>query len=78
MDECRDVVRRVYALDEPWRSRFLDLIAHEACPSWNGRGEPSEKQMVTWLRDYELRLWVMALLRAWGALKDDRETGTRD
>jgi len=60
------VVDALLALDEPWRSRFLHLVANTATGwTWNGRGEPTREELEAWLKDLGLRLEVTALLRAW-------------
>ena len=60
------VADALLALDEPWRSRFLHLVANEATGwRWNGRGEPTREELERWLEDLKLRLRVVSLLRAW-------------
>ena len=55
----------LFSLDEPWRSRFLALVARTAIgDSWNG-SPPKRAQIATWLRDLRLYRDVTQLLEAW-------------
>lgn len=64
--QARETVDTLLTLEEPWRNRFLHLIANEAAGwQWNGRGEPTREELEGWLEDLGLRLWVTALLRTW-------------
>lgn len=64
---AREVVDALLALDEPWRSRFLEYMANQATGwRWNGRGEPTREEMEDWLReDLELRMKVVKMVRNW-------------
>ncbi len=80
-----EVVEALYALEEPWRSRFLHLVANKATGwRWDGRGEPTREELEEWLTDLRLRRWTAALLRAWtgstiagGGGKHEAETERR-
>ena len=64
------VVEILLRLDEPWRSRFLKLIARTVVSTWDGRN-PTREELTGWLkRDLELYRWTLQLLHAWGAFKD--------
>ena len=66
MAHAKEVADALLALDEPWRSRFLHVVANMATGwSWNGRGEPTREELEEWLDDLELRLQVTYMLRAW-------------
>ena len=59
------VIEAILSLDEPWRGRFLVVIARTATVNWDGRC-PTEGELEEWLqRDLWLHLWVVRLLRAW-------------
>jgi hypothetical protein len=55
----------LFALEEPWRSRFLTLVAGQATAwTWAG-GPPTRGEVVTWLTDTGLRRYVRLMLNAW-------------
>ena len=64
---AEDVADEVLALDEPWRGRFLTVIAGLASGGrWEGEEEPSRGVLVGWLRaDLTLRRQVVQLLTTW-------------
>ena len=64
---AEDVADEVLALDEPWRGRFLTLVANLATGGvWDEEDVPSREVLVAWLRaDLSLRFRVIQLLNAW-------------
>ena len=57
----------LYALDEPWRSRFLTLIASIAAGHGHSGRIPDRRQVTTWLRqDVALQQQVRQMLKTWG------------
>ena len=58
------VTDRVYALDEPWRTRFLQLIASYAQIRPSG-GAPTRDDVLGWLGDERLNEQIRLMLRAW-------------
>lgn len=61
-----EVADALLALEEPWQSRFLVLVANMAIGwNWNGRGGPTREEALVWLEDQSLRRDVVRLLRAW-------------
>lgn len=68
------IVQNLYALDEPWRSRFLTLVAQKANDwHWNGR-EPDHEEVVSWLlENLTLQREVDHLLRNWTSPRTRRE-----
>ncbi len=59
------VLRMLYSLDEPWRSRFLILTAQLATGwQWDGR-EPEWAEVEAWLSDCALQRSLRALLYIW-------------
>ena len=64
VQRAASVAEHVYALSEPWRGRFLDLIARSACDDRAG-DQPSEEQVLVWLCDEELNEQIRLMLRSW-------------
>lgn len=64
----RALAEQVLSLDEPWRGRFLGLIASESetggIDGWNG-GIPSAAQLANRLLDQDVYRKVDGLLRIW-------------
>ena len=59
------IVEAMYGLDDPWRTRFLELTAHLATGNGNGR-VPDRVEVETWLRQNRfLRRKLRSLLRTW-------------
>lgn len=76
--DARCIVGALYRLDEPWRGRFLVLVANLATGwRWAGR-EPERGELTGWLENsLSLQRYTVLLLRRWtGELRGrDRETG---
>ena len=66
------LIRALFSLEEPWRSRFLDLVANLATNStWDGR-PPTREEVTAWLSaDLDLYREVKLLLDAWLRPKPD-------
>lgn len=64
--DVEGLVDDLYSLSEPWRSRFLQLVAERATGrTWNGR-RPTREELAIWLgTDLGLYREVLLLLRAW-------------
>jgi hypothetical protein len=58
------VTERVYALDEPWRSRFLHLIASYA-QTRQPSNTPSRADVLRWLGDERLNEQISLMLHSW-------------
>jgi hypothetical protein len=56
----------LFYLEEPWRGRFLDLVANLATSwAWPG-GQPTREEVTAWLgADPNLYQRVWSLLQAW-------------
>ncbi|MDY6876760.1 MAG: hypothetical protein SWK90_11245 [Chloroflexota bacterium] len=56
----------LFSLDEPWRGRFLDLVAKQATRwRWDGR-QPGREEIAAWLgASPGLYQEVTLLLNAW-------------
>jgi hypothetical protein len=55
----------LFSLDEPWRSRFLELVANEAT-GWGWEGQPpTREEIAIWLSNGELHQKVTQILNAW-------------
>ena len=66
MAACESLANALYALDEPWRGRFLELVAEMATRGgWNGR-RPKRDDIVSWLStDHALFRQTERLLDTW-------------
>jgi len=64
--EVEDLVEVLFSVEEPWRSRFLDLTANLATGwTWDGQ-QPNKARVETWLRaDPDLDRKVRVMVRAW-------------
>lgn len=59
------LVKALYALDEPWRERFLVLTANRSAWQW-GERVPERADLITWLEgSFILRQYTLRLLRGW-------------
>jgi NADPH:quinone reductase-like Zn-dependent oxidoreductase len=55
----------LFSIDEPWRSRFLELVANEAKGwRWEER-PPTREEVATWLNDGELHQKITQILNVW-------------
>jgi hypothetical protein len=65
----------LFSLDEPWRGRFLLLVATQAT-AWGENGQqPTPEEVTVWLcANPPLRRWVSLLLYVWQGPKR-RPTG---
>ena len=62
MNEADRVAEQIFALDEPWRGRFIAYIKTHV----NGDClSVDESRVNVWLRDPLLRRLIEALLKAW-------------
>jgi len=66
MAACELLTNALFALDEPWRERFLNLVADMATSGvWNGQ-PPRRDDVVGWLStDVVLFRQTERLLAAW-------------
>ena len=64
--KAKSLTEALFSLEEPWRGRFLDLVANLAT-SWTWDGQrPTRKEVTTWLSaDLELYREIKQLLEAW-------------
>ena len=59
------LTKDLFSLEEPWRSRFLELVANETMDwEWEGQS-PTQEEVATWLSDGDLHQKVMQILNAW-------------
>jgi len=63
-----EITDEILSLEEPWRSRFLTLIASRATGKrdW-GDAMPTREDVVSWLQDLNLRCTVRRMLDAWSS-----------
>ena len=60
------LVEDLYALEEPWRTRFLELIAKLATGQQWGNQTPSRNMTEAWLlENKQLRNQIAQMLKAW-------------
>lgn len=59
------LAERIFELDEPWRSRFLNLIVDRAALSTVDGGAPNQSTVESWLQDPKLYNQVRHLLGTW-------------
>ncbi len=71
--DVEGLVDDLLSLSEPWRSRFLRLVAERATGgAWNG-DRPTRRELAAWLgTDLGLYREVSLLLRAWKRNVPDR------
>jgi hypothetical protein len=63
---AESLTETLFSLEEPWRSRFLYLIANRATGGQVCREQPPSKEEVTnWLGNGSLQQAVTLLLKAW-------------
>lgn len=64
--DVEQLIEALYSLREPWRGRFLRLVADLATDgAWNGR-EPTREDLLTWLGgNLQLLRHVNLLVEAW-------------
>jgi hypothetical protein len=61
----KSLVETLFALEEPWQSQFLIMMANLAT-NWTWNGEtPTREEIVTWSKDQNVRREVALLLYAW-------------
>ena len=64
-ERAKSLTATLFSLEEPWQSRFLDLVANQATGwAWNGR-PPTQDEVTTWLGDTDLYREIARLLHVW-------------
>ena len=64
------LIEALYALDEPWRERFLVLAANLATGWQWGEDEPDRAELAAWLEEsLVLQRMILSLLRRWTGAK---------
>ena len=64
-ERAKSLADTLFSLEEPWRSRFLYLVANQATGwAWNGR-PPTQEEVTTWLGDVDLYQETARLLYVW-------------
>ncbi len=64
-ETAESVATVLFALEEPWRSRFLDLVADRAMAGTRGGRIPTFDEVTQWLSDRGLCQRVTQLLNTW-------------
>jgi hypothetical protein len=57
-------------MDEPWRGRFLTLLADQATGGTWGEEPPGHEQVAAWLDDPALFSMIGQMLDAWLASRE--------
>ncbi|MCJ7550586.1 MAG: hypothetical protein MUQ30_13005 [Anaerolineae bacterium] len=65
-----DLVDRIEALSEPWRSRFVDLVTQRAGVPLSCESPPPRTQLAVWLSDQQLSRMIQLMLRTWTHRED--------
>lgn len=68
-ESAEALAEALLTLDEPWRSRFLTLLASRAAEQSAVKDVPTREEVVGWLRRSDLRQELEVLLRGWARLK---------
>ena len=56
----------LFSLEEPWRGRFLELVAKSALHCAQDKRQPTQEEVTTWLAARPtLCQWVGLLLNKW-------------
>nr|HID12944.1 hypothetical protein [Anaerolineae bacterium] len=65
-ERVMSLTEALFSLEEPWRGRFLTLVANRATSgTWNSR-QPTREEVAAWLEaDLDLCREVTLLLNAW-------------
>ena len=56
------LAEQLFALDEPWRSRFLEFVVSRVRTA---DGTPSQDELASWLENHKLYQQVHSMLRMW-------------
>jgi hypothetical protein len=63
--KAESLTEALFALEEPWRSRFFCLIARRARGQADEDLSPTRDEVMAWLSNGNLQRAVDRLLRAW-------------
>jgi hypothetical protein len=62
---AKSLTESLFSLEEPWRSRFLSLVANQATGwKWNDQ-PPTQREVANWLENNALQQKVTRLLAGW-------------
>ena len=71
MQSPRSLAENLFSLEEPWRGRFLILVAQQATRwTWDGQ-PPTRDEVATWLGDGNLHQVVTQLLNTWQKCEEE-------
>ena len=65
IERAESLTNALFSLEEPWRSRFLDLVANQATGQARDGAIPTPDEVTTWLGDTGLYRRIMRLLYVW-------------
>lgn len=70
-NRAESLAENLFSLEEPWRGRFLTLVAQRATRwTWDGRS-PTQDEVATWLDDGNLYHVAALLLNVWQGRGED-------
>lgn len=65
MARAESLTNTLFSLNEPWKSRFLDLMANRVGHKAEDKPIPTPGEVTTWLSDTDLYQEIARLLRTW-------------
>jgi hypothetical protein len=71
VEKAESLTENLFSLEEPWRGRFLTLVARQATNlAWDDRA-PTQDEVEAWLSNGTLYRTVMLLLSTWQGREED-------
>lgn len=68
--DCVDLLTEgLFSLDEPWRGRFLALLAKRARSRAREEQSPTRAQVATWLDNLDIYLEFSQMLDVWRGVR---------
>jgi hypothetical protein len=68
-DNIDTLTEGILSLDEPWRSRFLTLLALRAREKGQTGHHPSRETLIQWLQDVDIYKEFVVLLDEWQGIE---------
>jgi len=65
IESAESLTKDLFSLEEPWRSRFLGLVASRTVDRASDGRVPTQREVTTWLSDGGLYQEVASLLSVW-------------
>jgi len=65
-ERAQSLADSLFALDEPWRERFLSVVSCWAVGQWPTEQQaPTREELIEWLANRDLHREVSCLLEIW-------------